>query len=185
MRRFAVLLTGLMLAVGLGSTAHAAEPRLAPDFRPLDYRDPSHWVCRPETCRDDLSATVLEADGSSRIERFTPSAAPPIDCFYVYPTVSHSPTLLAEPTVTADERRAVVQQVERFTSVCRLYVPLYRQVTLSSMRRPEARPANREEAVEAARRARADVLAAWDDYMAHDNQGRGVVLIGHSQGAGI
>ena len=27
-----------------------------------------------------------------------------------------------------------------------------------------------------------DVLSAWQDYMAHYNNGRGVVLIGHSQG---
>ena len=30
-----------------------------------------------------------------------------------------------------------------------------------------------------------DVEAAWDDYLARDNKGRGVVLIGHSQGSGI
>jgi pimeloyl-ACP methyl ester carboxylesterase len=30
-----------------------------------------------------------------------------------------------------------------------------------------------------------DVAAAWHEYLAHDNQGRGVVLIGHSQGANI
>jgi hypothetical protein len=29
------------------------------------------------------------------------------------------------------------------------------------------------------------VLEAWNYYLEHDNQGRGVVLIGHSQGAGI
>ena len=28
----------------------------------------------------------------------------------------------------------------------------------------------------------ADVLAAWNYYLEHDNQGRGVVLVGHSQG---
>ena len=27
--------------------------------------------------------------------------------------------------------------------------------------------------------------AAWQDYLAHDNHGRGVILIGHSQGAGM
>jgi hypothetical protein len=32
--------------------------------------------------------------------------------------------------------------------------------------------------------AYADVLAAWKHYLAHDNGGRGVVLIGHSQGSG-
>jgi hypothetical protein len=30
-----------------------------------------------------------------------------------------------------------------------------------------------------------DVKAAWDEYLAYDNHGRGVVLIGHSQGSGI
>jgi len=28
-----------------------------------------------------------------------------------------------------------------------------------------------------------DVLAAWRHYLAHDNRGRGIVLVGHSQGA--
>ncbi len=28
-----------------------------------------------------------------------------------------------------------------------------------------------------------DVKAAWNDYLARDNKGRGVVLIGHSQGS--
>jgi pimeloyl-ACP methyl ester carboxylesterase len=30
-----------------------------------------------------------------------------------------------------------------------------------------------------------DVLDAWNEYLAHDNHGRGVVLIGHSQGSGV
>ena len=30
-----------------------------------------------------------------------------------------------------------------------------------------------------------DVLDAWNYYLAHDNHGRGVVLIGHSQGSGV
>jgi hypothetical protein len=30
-----------------------------------------------------------------------------------------------------------------------------------------------------------DVLDAWKYYLEHDNQGRGVVLIGHSQGSGV
>ena len=30
-----------------------------------------------------------------------------------------------------------------------------------------------------------DVLDAWNHYLKHDNNGRGVVLIGHSQGSGV
>jgi len=30
-----------------------------------------------------------------------------------------------------------------------------------------------------------DVVDAWNDYLAHENHGRGVVLIGHSQGSGV
>jgi DUF3089 family protein len=33
--------------------------------------------------------------------------------------------------------------------------------------------------------AYSDVLDAWNHYLAHDNNGRGVVLIGHSQGAAV
>jgi hypothetical protein len=40
-------------------------------------------------------------------------------------------------------------------------------------------------AAAARRRVDADIFAAWKAYLDHDNQGRGVVLIGHSQGAGV
>ncbi|HEX5007793.1 MAG TPA: DUF3089 domain-containing protein, partial [Hyphomonadaceae bacterium] len=58
---------------------------------------------------------------------------------------------------------------------------MYRQVTLPALRQMLAgeQPATNREM------AYADVKAAWEHYLATDNGGRGVVLIGHSQGAGI
>lgn len=148
---------------------------------PLDYSQPASWVCRPDApCRDDLAATVLETDGGRRIETFAPAADPPVDCFYVYPTVSNGPGISAPAAVTQDERRAVRQQVARLASVCRLYVPFYRQITVTSMLDRDLPPEP-----DAGPRAQADVLAAWDSYLARDNHGRGVVLIGHSQGAAM
>ena len=58
---------------------------------------------------------------------------------------------------------------------------MYRQVTLPALRQMLAgeQPATNREM------AYADVKAAWEHYLANDNAGRGVVLIGHSQGAGL
>src|SRR5262249_45093426 len=53
----------------------------------------------------------------------------------------------------------------------------YRQLTLNGIAGPLSQPA--------AFLAFSDVAAAWRDYMKHFNKGRGVVLIGHSQGAGM
>lgn len=179
----AVLAAASVALLSLGTPSSASSQGVPGPVPVLNYADAASWVCRPGSCHDDLSATLLRADGSVGLDVFRPAADPPVDCFYIYPTVSHGPGLSAELPATEDERRAVVQQVERFTSVCRLFVPFYRQVTVTSMLRGP-RP-SREAAARASRMATADVEAAWDNYLAHDNHGRGVVLIGHSQGAGL
>jgi hypothetical protein len=51
---------------------------------------------------------------------------------------------------------------------------MYRQVTLYGLSHPELNPSGAD--------AYYDVLAAWREYLARWNRGRGVVLIGHSQG---
>ena len=72
-------------------------------------------------------------------------------------------------------------QFARFGSVCRLYAPLYRQVTLTALRdRMAGKPTQADGAL-----AYHDVLDAWNYYLEHDNNGRGVVLIGHSQGSNL
>jgi hypothetical protein len=171
-----------LLVAGLAQPALAVETATTPG---LDYADPSHWVCRPDgpVCHDDLTAAAIGADGGVAIERFAPATHPKIDCFYVYPTVSMSQEVNAPPPVTEAERRSVRQQAERLTSVCRLYVPFYRQRPVGGMALRKSMSAAERQA--SFQMIDADIDAAWAYYMAHDNHGRGVVLVGHSQGSGV
>jgi hypothetical protein len=80
-----------------------------------------------------------------------------------------------------EEMNVIRAQFARFGSKCRVFAPLYRQVTLTALRAGMAgRPMAADRAL-----GYNDVLEAWKYYLEHDNQGRGVVLIGHSQGSGV
>jgi len=63
----------------------------AQEAAPNDYADASTWLCRPgqqDACAVDLSTTIVGADGSLSVEGWSSDPSAPIDCFYVYPTVS-------------------------------------------------------------------------------------------------
>lgn len=149
----------------------------------VDYADPAHWVCHPDTadvCDTGLDATIVDADGTLTPEPFAPDPDAPVDCFYVYPTISRDPSANSDLVAGDDEERFVAaNQVAPLGAGCRVFAPLYRQVTLPALAGTvTAGPEARELAFE-------DVVAAWEYYLQHDNDGRGVILIGHSQGAGI
>jgi len=181
----AVVSSPLGATAGASATAPPPAERtpvatLPAGVQPVDYTNPANWLCRPgkasTPCTGDLDATVVGPDGS-KVQPFAPAADPPIDCFYVYPTVSNDPGDNSDLTPGAGEAQAVVNQAARFASVCQVFAPVYRQVTLTALgdghfADPTAQAI-----------AYADVVNAWQEYLAHDNGGRGVVLIGHSQGA--
>jgi hypothetical protein len=119
---------------------------------------------------------VVSADGTSTTESAVPATNPPIDCFYVYPTVSGQTTVNANLQIDPEEMAIAIEQASRFSQVCQVYAPMYRQFTLAAITLGTAdTPAARALAY-------GDVLSAWEDYLANYNHGRGVVFIGHSQG---
>ena len=157
-----------------------------------DYRDGTNWLCRPgrqDACVVDLTTAIVAADGTFTRETWKPNPNAPIDCFYVYPTVSADATLNSDMNAGPEERRVVRSQFARFGSQCRLYAPTYRQISLAGLRAGVFGPVDGSDllATVTGTRERAiaykDVLDAWTSYLQHDNHGRGVVLIGHSQGA--
>jgi len=95
------------------------------------------WLCRPNTrdaCAASQDATIVAVNGTLTRETFHPAKNPPIDCFYVYPTVSNEPAGNSDLIITGAERSVVNTQFARFASKCRLFAPMYRQVTLTALR---------------------------------------------------
>jgi hypothetical protein len=139
------------------------------------------WLCKPglslaeDPCVGDLTTTTINADGTRTVRAARSDPDAPIDCFYVYPTVTRATgtnaPLTVEPAITGTARF----QARPFSQACRMYAPLYRQITGEGF---AAALTDRS----VFRTAYRDVRAAWREYLRRHNRGRGVVLIGHSQG---
>ena len=168
-------------AVSAAATATAAAAPSRAGASPTASPGQTVWLCRPglakNPCAGSLDATAIDAAGKSTAQPATPAADPPIDCFYVYPTVSKQKTANANLTIDPQERSVAVAQAAQFSQVCRVYAPMYPQLTLSAIATPTKIN------LVSALSAYLGVASAFDDYMAHYNNGRGVVFIGHSQGA--
>jgi hypothetical protein len=139
------------------------------------------WLCRPgmkhNPCEPSLRTTVFTPSGVRRAVRdVRPDRSRKIDCFYVYPTVSDQQTELANLHKDPEIVSMALFQAARFSQHCRVYAPVYRQRTLVGTANPSAGPY-------IAKPTYADVRNAWREYLRKDNNGRGVVIMGHSQGA--
>ena len=167
------------------------EPVVAAPTNPYEgygselYDAPDNWLCRPDIegddndCNGDLSATIVFADGSTQLELYEETEEPEVDCFYVYPTVSNDQSINSdlEPGI---EGPVAYLQAARYRSVCKIFAPVYRQLTASGLASALA-----EEDVDfeaAFEMAYQDVLDAFKSFVAKAD-GRGFVLIGHSQGS--
>jgi hypothetical protein len=152
---------------------------------PLDYGRDAHWICKPgmegDPCMEaDLTATELHPDGRTARVAHVREPDPAHDCFYVYPTVALGMTTGNDPAF-ADLRRVtdpLRQQAAWFSSQCRVFAPLYRQITVTTY--VAVPPRDRDRFLE---RAYADVEAAFRHYLRHHGGDRPFVLLGHSQGA--
>jgi hypothetical protein len=122
----------LTLGFAAVDCAYAEDAPAAPAA--TDYADPAVWLCRPgrqDACSAPQDATIVAVNGSLTREVFHSAKNPAIDCFYVYPTVSNEPGGNSDLTITGAEKNVVNAQFARFAAKCRLFAPMYRQVTLT------------------------------------------------------
>lgn len=175
MRKFTLLLLVATIA------AAPADPASEGPAGPADYGDAANWLCLPG--RTDACASPdtveLRPDGYGAPVVTRAAADPPVDCFYIYPTVSRDAGFNSDLVPGIEERAAVQIQFARYSSVCRPFVPVYRSGTVAAVRsvldglNPEP----------IRQRAFGDVQAAFRYYLRHYNNGRPIVLVAHSQGS--
>ena len=138
------------------------------------------WLCRPglspDPCTPGLTTTRVSLSGQQLgVDHPAATPNPKIDCFYVYPTVSDQKTPLANLQIDPEERSIALYQAARYSQYCRVFAPMYRQVTLAGI---GGTTSSADVTV-----PYGDVRDAWLTYLRDYNHGRGVVLIGHSQGS--
>jgi len=96
------------------------------------------WLCKPgqspDPCKVSLSTTVFSPT-QHKLGVVDPIRVkhPAIDCFYVYPTVSDQKTTLANLHIDPEERSIRLYQAARYSQYCRVFAPMYRQVTVTAL----------------------------------------------------
>jgi hypothetical protein len=138
------------------------------------------WLCKPDKqpdpCSVGLKTTQISPTGEELGVTNPERHKPTVDCFYVYPTVSDQETRNASREIDPEERSIALYQAARYSQYCRVFAPMYRQVTLRALFSGEPITDHMRWV---AYKSAAD---AWQAYLKNYNHGRGVVLIGHSQG---
>src|SRR5271167_3380052 len=102
-----IIASASVLTLGLGWVSAAGAQGTPTASAAADYANPADWLCRPErqdACSAPQDATIVAANGTLTREAFHPAKNPPIDCFYVYPTVSNEPAGNSDLTITGAEK---------------------------------------------------------------------------------
>ena len=88
-------------------TVHAQAARTHPAV--VNYAADNNWLCLPgrsDVCSTPLPTTALNPNGYGSVGLSTVAKDPPVDCFYVYPTVSRDSGLNSDLNAGPEENAA-------------------------------------------------------------------------------
>jgi Protein of unknown function (DUF3089) len=176
----------LRAVLGLVAAASATVGLMTPGAQAATHADRAAagtvWLCRPGTaddpCATSLQTSVVPARGATTVKTGKISTTSKFDCFYIYPTVSTQTTPNSNLVVQPAETEAAEEQTAWFSTVCRVWAPMYRQVTSQ-----EIFSANLNANSAPVKIAYQSIISGFEDYLQHYNDGRPIIFISHSQGS--
>jgi hypothetical protein len=180
-RLLAVMVLAAVASATLGLVQPAAHAAPQAARAVSQSSDDTVWLCEPGTaddpCTSSLATTVVPASGPSSVITGKIDTQSKFDCFYVYPAASTETTPNSNLVIQATEIRVAEIQAAWFSTVCRVWAPMYEQVTVSEIETPglTATSAPMEIAYQS-------LLSGFEDYLQNYNNGRPIILIGDSEG---
>lgn len=139
---------------------------------PIDYAQNENWAVTPSTYPTSLQSLIVDST-------FTDT-----DVFYVYPTLyTNNADTAWNIEINNPEQQekilevAVKNQASAWANAGKVYVPYYRQAHIRSYANLNG-PGR-----DALLLAYSDVKKAFEYYLKHYNNGRAIILAGHSQGS--
>jgi len=144
---------------------------------PPDYSDLKYWAASPHKAdASDLVPAFLKDEKREMLA----------DVFFIYPTIydndadtaSWNAWLNDEKVNTETDNTTILLQASVFNGSCRIFSPRYRQANMEVFYKMGT-----SRATEAFDLAYNDVKTAFQYYLKNENNGRPIVIAGHSQGA--
>ena len=140
-------------------------------------------------CGNDNTPANTAIDYSQTANWLAVSTSPlkNVDVFYVYPTAYNKPPsgpnfcTIDNASMVSGAKKAFQRQATAFTPYANIYAPYYRQVDAQYQL---GLPIDQQDA-NIRQVPGPDVIAAFDYYIQHYNNGRPFILAGHSQGSAV
>lgn len=178
----------LSIIVILGILAVSFEPLVLKYMRPSDsfenteapappdYKDDYFWFASPYK-KDTSDLIPPNVDTSFDL------ADKPVDVFFIHPTGYFGPgewnsTMEADKSAAQATEFMLASIASPFNGCCRIFAPHFREAHIHAFTTEDRQSGN-----QALDLAYQDVAKAFDYYLANENNGRPIILVGHSQGA--
>ena len=147
--------------------------KVPPESTAPDYSNPEHWSALP--FREDAADIVPHG------EEWISDSLKQVDVFYIYPTLylkgdTWNASLEDEKLNKRIDKRPVRLQASVFNKAARVFAPRYRQSHVAAFKE------DRVEGEKALNFAYEDVKKAFEYYLENYNDGRPIIIAGHSQG---